>query len=272
MVPRQKIPAHCFNTQPPEGGCGKKVTFLQSGQSFQHTAARRRLPQTPPRPPPQRRFQHTAARRRLRIHQAHAPARPIVSTHSRPKAAAVVVRVQFTVTVVSTHSRPKAAALVSRRITVASGVSTHSRPKAAAFCDPAAHWCLNGFNTQPPEGGCAMSHLDRPAVVVSTHSRPKAAAEDPRLAGDLHVVVSTHSRPKAAAWCLSPHCFANQMFQHTAARRRLPWPLSVPRKAALFQHTAARRRLPRSRNRSKTWACFNTQPPEGGCAVPPSCP
>ena len=156
MVPRQKIPAHCFNTQPPEGGCcrvdstgqvtscfntqppeggcGKKVTFLQSGQSFQHTAARRRLPQTPPRPPPQRRFQHTAARRRLRIHQAHAPARPIVST----------------------HSRPKAAALVSRRITVASGVSTHSRPKAAAFCDPAAHWCLNGFNTQPPEGGCTQ--------------------------------------------------------------------------------------------------------------------
>ena len=32
-----------FNTQPPEGGCGKRGTFLRYGRWFQHTAARRRL-------------------------------------------------------------------------------------------------------------------------------------------------------------------------------------------------------------------------------------
>ena len=78
------------------------------------------------------------------------------------------------------------------------------------------------------------------------------------------------------------------MFQHTAARRRLPtgsWAAGRPQK---FQHTAARRRLhpvmrrviqPRTvstHSRPKAAAgacpparcpapCFNTQPPEGGC-------
>ena len=33
----------------------------------------------------------------------------------------------------------------------------------------------------------------------------------------------------------------------------------------LFQHTAARRRLPDSDDQYVGPACFNTQPPEGGC-------
>ena len=32
-----------FNTQPPEGGWGKKISALSSSMTFQHTAARRRL-------------------------------------------------------------------------------------------------------------------------------------------------------------------------------------------------------------------------------------
>ena len=58
----------------------------------------------------------------------------LVSTHSRPKAAARLRVVFGAVADVSTHSRPKAAA---RRALAASAdacrVSTHSRPKAAAF-------------------------------------------------------------------------------------------------------------------------------------------
>ena len=55
---------------------------------------------------------------------------------------------------------------------------------------------------------------------VSTHSRPKAAdtwlhREDNSLS------VSTHSRPKAAA-ILAKTLSMLGMFQHTAARRRLP--------------------------------------------------
>ena len=37
---------HSFNTQPPEGGCKGLDVFFATTQMFQHTAARRRLPQT----------------------------------------------------------------------------------------------------------------------------------------------------------------------------------------------------------------------------------
>ena len=55
--------------------------------------------------------------------------------------------------------------------------------------------------------------------------------------------VSTHSRPKAAA-TVFPVPVCPVMFQLTAARRRL--------------HVVA---VPRG-----GWRCFNSQPPEGGCA------
>ena len=81
--------------------------------------------------------------------------------------------------------------------------------------------------------------------------------------------VSTHSRPKAAAGFGRLIVVLSGMFQHTAARRRLPSVNSVltsvvrvsthsrPKAAAFkgyisvasfveFQHTAARRRLPDS--------------------------
>ena len=99
---------------------------------------------------------------------------------------------------VSTHSRPKAAALHSQLSPDDCAVSTHSRPKAAAYqrvfeCRP--HY---GFNTQPPEGGCEDNGKTRIWGFVSTHSRPKAAAPPTKR---LHLIqpVSTHSRPKAAA-------------------------------------------------------------------------
>ena len=121
---------------------------------------------------------------------------------------------------------------------------------------------------------------------VSTHSRPKAAATLDAFAAAA-IAVSTHSRPKAAAEVAAKDDFLN-MFQHTAARRRLPGAGSEPHLASWFQHTAARRRLrPRvlggighglvsTHSRPKAAArpapCrrparsrFNTQPPEGGC-------
>ena len=56
------------------------------------------------------------------------------------------------------------------------------------------------------------------------------------------------------------------MFQHTAARRRLPkYRKSHVAPPFKFQHTAARRRLRYSNHLCKSIHCFNTQPPEGGC-------
>ena len=122
-------------------------------------------------------FQHTAARRRLLFKQSERVARWAVSTHSRPKAAAQLVGKILNGSVVSTHSRPKAAATVIVNVAIDNLVSTHSRPKAAAGHHKSSCRVGKSFNTQPPEGGCAMYINDDVQYMrVSTHSRPKAAA------------------------------------------------------------------------------------------------
>ena len=58
---------------------------------------------------------------------------------------------------------------------------------------------INGFNTQPPEGGCIADWLLAGVISkVSTHSHPKVAARD-YAQGNISKDVSTHSHPKVAA-------------------------------------------------------------------------
>ena len=168
-----------------------------------------------------------------------------VSTHSRPKAAAHGIRFFVRVENVSTHSRPKAAAHSIGLGGQFIDVSTHSRPKAAAPIRSRAAATFSAFqHTAARRRLPSLTMSISGGMPVSTHSRPKAAAAA-LLRWAAAQTVSTHSRPKAAAlvpqmtyshWCL---------FQHTAARRRLP--------------PATPLRWPRA-------PCFNTQPPEGGCA------
>ena len=67
-----------------------KASFI-GGLEFQHTAARRRLPNIPVAPARFELFQHTAARRRLHVECGACFVAHVVSTHSRPKAAARLV-------------------------------------------------------------------------------------------------------------------------------------------------------------------------------------
>ena len=99
-----------FNTQPPEGGCSLGLGYLIGYVMFQHTAARRRLPLSTVLSLIGSKFQHTAARRRLPSMRVKFGKRFLVSTHSRPKAAAKFPYYFDEVKAVSTHSRPKAAA------------------------------------------------------------------------------------------------------------------------------------------------------------------
>ena len=55
---------------------------------------------------------------------------------------------------VSTHSRTKAAALMISCCLLIKCVSTHSRTKAAALHGLVATHTPQSFNTQPHEGGC----------------------------------------------------------------------------------------------------------------------
>ena len=77
-------------------------------------------------------FQHTAARRRL---LSHSPARPTSGT-------------------VSTHSRPKAAALAGNRYGISSRSFNTQPPEGGCKIQIPDLFYSACFNTQPPEGGC----------------------------------------------------------------------------------------------------------------------
>ena len=100
------------------------------------------------------------------------------------------------------------------------------------------------FNTQPRGGGCSLKRGRGRQGIVSTHSRAEAAAKieevgewyldvsthsHPKVAAPEHLLildrssVSTHSRTKAAANLGLISALNKIMFQHTAARRRLPF-------------------------------------------------
>ena len=172
---RAKNPSR-FNTQPPEGGWWTAKPCKTWSMPFQHTAARRRLGGTLIKPRLIRKFQHTAARRRLvRGAQAGRPPAAFQHTAARRRLATMTTGIATGEWFQHTAARRRLDGLGKLRA-----------------C------CINGFNTQPPEGGWALWRVllqSRPNV--STHSRPKAAGLS--VFGDNPAsIVSTHSRPKAA--------------------------------------------------------------------------
>ena len=124
---------------------------------------------------------------------------------------------------------------------------------------------IGSFNTQPPEGGCKLL-ADLPFICkMFQHTAARRRLPMAASVKDFMSFVSTHSRPKAAAVTIFSffslvQCFNTQppeggcsrclfgwfslvVFQHTAARRRLPNGSVFGDNPIAFQHTAARRRL-----------------------------
>ena len=119
---------------------------------------------------------------------------------------------------VSTLSRPKAAAWSFSDGETEIVVSTLSRPKAAANRMAAAYPYVC-FNTQPPEGGCRLFAQARCSVAVSTLSRPKAAAANLYVSTSRALFQHSAARRRLRRLWVAVCCRA--MFQHSAARRRL---------------------------------------------------
>ena len=106
---------------------------------------------------PDQGFQHTAARRRLR--NVNLQVIFYASFNTQPPEGGCFGWSSCTPipTAVSTHSRPKAAAINHLILSRYIPVSTHSRPKAAALTLNMFIHRLHSFNTQPPEGGCTLT-------------------------------------------------------------------------------------------------------------------
>ncbi len=124
-----------FNTQPRGGGCFLIYRLTVPINAFQHTAARRRLPNI---------LFCFGMDFKVSTHsRAEAAAPKIafiitrfnVSTHSRAEAAAFANVVKLYKYIVSTHSRAEAAAAVAGFLGFTESVSTHSRAEAAANGD-----------------------------------------------------------------------------------------------------------------------------------------
>ena len=100
-------------------------------------------------------------------------------------------------------------------------VSTHSRAEAVALFDRTFHESQQCFNTQPPEGGCAHYVLQKAGFTpVSTHSRPKAAAQLQSIHDDIIKRFNTQPPEGGCRRQIKSLPYRN-LFQHTAARRRL---------------------------------------------------
>ena len=257
---------------------------------FQHTAARRRLLGSHKDSRWAGKFQHTAARRRLHNALSFQWLSVLVSTHSRPKAAAnkIVAPLSYMGSV-STHSRPKAAASCKRTrlIRRAKFQHTAARRRLRQWLHVSAIK-LQFQHTAARRRLHFRQSSDRLSPRVSTHSRPKAAAKptwsssmsvrgfntQPPEGGCENGAENGNSKkcfntqpPEGGCLLMAVLIAVNSQFQHTAARRRLPISKPSERKIFLFQHTAARRRLPFAKcNCVGKLYGFNTQPPEGGCS------
>ena len=144
-----------FNTQPPEGGCMNKTVAKAKTAMFQHTAARRRLLYLLHWHHSMTRFQHTAARRRLpRLHMPGA-AGVIVSTHSRPKAAARYLSLSESSWSNRFNTQPPEGGCVIFFVVIFAASCFNTQPPEGG-CEAFALACASiaRFNTQPPEGGC----------------------------------------------------------------------------------------------------------------------
>ena len=79
-------------------------------------------------------------------------------------------------------------------------------------------------------------------ATVSTHSRPKAAGGYRNVQGNF--LTGFNTQPPEGGWfCFIRFILIFDLFQHTAARRRLGRQSIEAELPTLFQHTAARRRL-----------------------------
>ena len=100
---------------------------------------------------------------------------------------------------------------------------------------------------------------------VSTHSRPKAAAEIDNK-NQRYLASFNTQPPEGGCRMLANHTKQQRKFQHTAARRRLrPHLLFYNCCTSVSTHSRPKAAANQVLNQALKTACFNTQPPEGGC-------
>ena len=128
---------------------------------------------------------------------------------------------------------------------------------------------LEGFNTQPPEGGWPRTRHNASMDRVSTHSRPKAAG---RRYSRLTIPQSSfNTQPPEGGWAV----LKNQRFHGFSFNTQPPeggWINSDfcrKKQPAVSTHSRPKAAGPDGKIERRNRQRFNTQPPEGGWASKP---
>ena len=147
-------------------------------------------------------FQHTAARRRLAgVSSIASPASTRFNTQPPEGGWLFFSPLDAAFNKVSTHSRPKAAGGNQIRLGVARNVSTHSRPKAAGKTCIAKRIGIDvSTHSRPKAAGSVSRIFKRKETFQHTAARRRLVLCVFYLLHTGHV--STHSRPKAAGSCV----------------------------------------------------------------------
>ena len=188
-------------------------------------------------------FQHTAARRRLESINTFNIIQSEVSTHSRPKAAGLLLSVNC-LRESCFNTQPPEGGWSTKSATTRPTESFNTQPPEGGWpVLRTSHHLPRCFNTQPPEGGWGLAPFGAipPQTFQHTAARRRLASEVDIYIGEGFLFQHTAARRRLALIKKMP--FKPQMFQHTAARRRLVGSLWQRACRELFQHTAARRRL-----------------------------
>ena len=231
----------CFNTQPPEGGWLNKFSTPAASYGFQHTAARRRLVGLDMLFPNSTQFQHTAARRRLEAWLNVNCGTNLVSTHSRPKAAGVMIANAHT-TWQCFNTQPPEGGWVKNGLPFNPyKVSTHSRPKAAGSTPISDYDVIRFQHTAARRRLAICEKFQEKGSTVSTHSRPKAAGH--LLVYPSHVVHGFNTQPPEGGWSY-----------HTEHENNCGCFNTQPPEGGWTSVTPL----------TRLSGGFNTQPPEGG--------
>ena len=230
---------------------------------FQHTAARRRLASRQ-----KRRTGHSLVSTHSRPKAAgdnaiSSGAAIIVSTHSRPKAAgAAIVRPLILPKFQHTAARRRLDNELGMPIPKSQFQHTAARRRLAKTSTNTALAVLFQHTA-------ARRRLADGQVNQSLSQRFQHTAARRRLGSfpnmiTLNVFVSTHSRPKAAGWSTARANTSSPSFNTQPPEGGWAKMPILPVPHDLFQHTAARRRLGHTSYLPSSMTCFNTQPPEGG--------
>ena len=190
----------------------------------------------------------------------------MVSTHSRPKAAAIWSMAREWGYTVSTHSRPKAAAASTVNVLCELTMFQHTAARRRLHNFEKFIYIIKLFQHTAARRRLLRLVKRQKAFITFQHTAARRRLPSSSLLTVPFKLSFNTQPPEGGCLYLVLLWLYLSLFQHTAARRRLR-ASTVFAKTRLGVSTHSRPKAAASASGPSSWSAFgfNTQPPEGGC-------